>query len=70
MIIIRNAIKEDVSIIEKFNSAMALETVNKQLDSVAVHKGVEELLKKRELGFYPIAESDGVPVRQLMLTKD
>ena len=70
MIIIRNAIKNDISIIGKFNSAMAMETENKQIDSVTVQKGVKTALNNRELGFYLIAESDGVPVRQLMVTKE
>ena len=70
MIIIRNANKDDTPLIEKFNSAMATETENKQLDSVTVHKGVEAVLKNQELGFYIIAENDGVPVGQLMVTKE
>jgi ribosomal protein S18 acetylase RimI-like enzyme len=70
MIIIRNAIKNDISIIGKFNSAMAMETENKQIDSVTVQKGVKTALNNRELGFYLIAESDGVPVGQLMVTKE
>ena len=65
MIIIRYANKNDISIIVNFNSGMALETENKQLDSATVHKGVEAVLKNKELGFYLIAESDGVPVGQL-----
>ena len=70
MIIIRYANKNDISIIVNFNSGMALETENKQLDSATVHKGVEAVLKNKELGFYLIAESDGVPVGQLMVTKE
>ncbi len=70
MIIIRNANKDDISIIVKFNSAMAMETENKFLDSITVNKGVEAVLNNTELGLYFIAESDGVPVGQLMITKE
>ena len=70
MIIIRYANKEDISTIVNFNSAMAMETENKQLDSVTVHKGVEAALKNKEYGFYLLAESDGVPIGQLMVTKE
>ena len=70
MIIIRCANKNDTATIVKFNSAMAMETEDKQLDSITVHKGVEELLNNSEYGFYLIAESDGIPVGQLMITKE
>ena len=70
MIIIRNADKDDIYAIVNFNSAMAMETENKQLDSVIVHQGVETVLNNREHGFYLIAESYGVPVGQLMITKE
>ncbi|MEE9118083.1 MAG: GNAT family N-acetyltransferase [Calditrichia bacterium] len=49
---------------------MAIETENKPLDSVTVHKGVKTTLNNRGLGFYLIAESDGVLVGQLMVTKE
>jgi len=70
MIIIRNANQDDVSLIAKFNSAMAKETEDKILDSVTVSRGVEAVLNTTELGLYFIAESDGVPVGQLMITKE
>ncbi len=70
MIIIRYANKDDIPVIVNFNSAMAMETENKQLDSITVNKGVEAAIKNRELAFYLIAESDGVPVGQLMVTKE
>ncbi len=70
MIIIRYANKDDISIIVNFNSAMAMETENKQLNIFTVNKGVETALKNSELGFYLIAESDGVPVGQLMVTRE
>lgn len=70
MIIIRNANKEDISIIGKFNSAMAMETENKQLDSDTVLNGVESVLNNRGLGFYLLTESDGVPFGQLIVIKE
>jgi len=70
MIIIRNANKEDISKIVSFNSAMALETENKELESVIVTQGVAAVLNNNTLGQYFIAESDGVPIGQLMITKE
>ena len=70
MIIIRYANKDDISTIVEFNSAMAMETENKQLDFITVHKGVKTALNNGELDFYLIAESDDVPIRQLMITKE
>ncbi|MBU0529353.1 GNAT family N-acetyltransferase [bacterium] len=70
MIIIRNANKEDISKIVSFNSAMALETENKELESVIVTQGVAAVLNNNTLGQYFIAECDGIPVGQLMITKE
>jgi len=70
MIIIRNANKDDTATIVEFNSAMAMETESKQLDSDTICKGVETILKNSMHGFYLIAESDGIPVGQLMITKE
>lgn len=70
MIIIRNANKDDISMIVKFNSAMAIETEDKELDSVTVNKGVEAVLNNTELGLYFIAESNGVTIGQLLITKE
>lgn len=70
MIIIRYANQDDAATIVNFNSAMAMETENKQLDSNTVNKGVNEILNNSDHGFYLIAESNSVPVGQLMLTKE
>ena len=70
MLIIRNANKDDITTIVNFNSAMAMETEQKLLDFNTVHDGVNELLNNNELGFYLIAESDGTPAGQLMITKE
>ena len=70
MIIIRNANHKDTATIVIFNSAMAMETEHKLLDFNTVHEGVKELLNNSEHGFYLIAESDGIPIGQLMITKE
>ena len=70
MIIVRNANKDDINTIVNFNSAMAMETEHKSLDIDTIHDGVKKLLNHSEHGFYLIAESDSVPVGQLMITKE
>ena len=70
MMIIRKANKDDTATIVEFNSAMAMETESKQLDSDTVRKGVEKTLKNSVHDFYLIAENDGVPGGQLMITKE
>ena len=70
MIIIRIANRDDINTIVNFNSAMAMETEHKSLDTDTVYKGVLELLNNSEHGFYLIAESDSIPVGQLMITKE
>jgi len=70
MIIIRNANNSDAEAIVNFNSAMAMETEHKSLDIDIVQKGVNKLLNNNELVFYIIAESDGIPIGQLMITKE
>ena len=68
MIIIRNANKDYITIIVNFNTAM--ETEHKSLDTDTAHEGVKKLLNNNEHGFYLFAESDGVPVGQLIITKE
>ncbi len=70
MIIIRNANKEDISIIVKFNTAMAMETESKTLESAIIREGVDAVLNNAALGHYFIAEIDDIPVGQLMITKE
>ena len=70
MILIRYATLQDTNVIARFNSAMAMETENKQLSSKTVVDGVHTALSNKEYGFYLIAESDGNPVGQLMITKE
>ena len=70
MILIRYATLQDADVIARFNSAMAMETENKQLPSNIVTDGVHTALSNKEYGFYLLAESDGNPVAQLMITKE
>jgi len=70
MILIRYATLQDADVIARFNSAMAMETENKQLSSKKVSDGVHTALSNKEYGFYLLAESDGLPVAQLMITKE
>ena len=51
MIIIRNANKDDITTIVNFNSAMAIETEVKILNSETVYKGVNELLNNSGMVF-------------------
>ena len=51
MIFIRNANKNDISTIAKFNSAMAMETEGKELNAEIVNLGVETALNDYNHGF-------------------
>jgi len=57
MIIIRNANHNDVPTIAKFNSAMAMETEDKELDAGTVNRDVLTALKDKKHGYYLIAEN-------------
>lgn len=70
MILIRYATLQDADVIARFNSAMAMETEDKQLSSKTVADGVRTALSNKDYGFYLLAESDGNPVGQLMITKE
>jgi len=70
MILIRYANKNDATIIAQFNSAMAMETEEKPLNSEIVRRGVENAFENNKHGFYLLAVSDGMQVGQLMVTKE
>jgi ribosomal protein S18 acetylase RimI-like enzyme len=70
MIFIRNANKNDISMIAKFNSSMAMETKGKEMNAEIVILGVETAQNDNNRGFYLIAENDGTPFGQLMITKE
>lgn len=69
-IFIRYAETYDISVIIKFNRAMALETEKKELLPEVISKGVEKLLNNPYLGFYVVAERDNKIVGSLMVTTE
>ena len=65
---IRRATPADAEFIVESNVAMALETEGLTLDESVVGPGVEAVLADNSLGFYLVAEIDGSPAGQLMVT--
>ena len=65
---IRSATPGDVATIAEFNAAMALESEDVVLDIDTLTAGVAAALADRGKGFYLLAEADGYPVGQLMVT--
>ena len=68
--IIRKAIPEDAKAIAAFNSAMAMETEGLYLQPERIDQGVKTLLQDSSLGFYLLAEEDGLPIGSLMITTE
>lgn len=69
-ITVREAVEGDVVTIAAFNSAMAVETEGKELEPAVVLAGVAAVVRRRELGFYLVAEVDGEVSGQLMITTE
>ena len=65
---VRDAVAADAPLIAEFNSALALESEGKRLDSDTVRRGVERALAQPELCRYFLVESAGHVAGQLMLT--
>ena len=65
---IRRAAPSDFTFIVESNVAMALETEGLALDEAQVRAGVGAVLADSALGFYLVAEIDGNPAGQLMIT--
>ena len=65
---IRRAAASDAGFIAESNIAMALETEGMALDEAVVRLGVAAVLADSSLGFYLVAEIDGQPAGQLMVT--
>jgi GNAT superfamily N-acetyltransferase len=65
---IRQATVSDADIITRFNALMAEETEQQALESQRLLNGVLTLLSEPAKGVYFIAEEDGVPLGQLMIT--
>ena len=65
---IRNALKDDIDALIRFNEAMALETEGKTLFTGTLRKGVEAVFDDTQKGFYVVAEDDGRAIAGLMVT--
>ncbi|MEX0900525.1 MAG: GNAT family N-acetyltransferase [Gammaproteobacteria bacterium] len=70
MISIREANPGDHALICAWNDALARESEDKQLDLAALGRGVQRVLDDAALGRYFVAEIDGEPAGQLMLTRE
>ena len=65
---IRSARKEDVSLMARWQEAMALESEDRQLDADVVRRGIQRAFDDPQKGRYFIAEMGGRPIGTLMLT--
>jgi ribosomal protein S18 acetylase RimI-like enzyme len=65
---IRPAEISDGPVIARFNAAMARETEHLELDHERLSSGVEAVLLDASKGFYLVAEHDGSPAGQMMIT--
>lgn len=65
---IRRAAPADAGFIAAANAAMALESEGRALDADTLRAGVTAVLADAALGFYLLAEIDGQPAGQLMVT--
>ena len=69
-IVVRNATRDDLNTLVKYNAAMAKETEGKTLDLELLSKGVSAVLDQDSLGFYLIAEVEGRSAGQLLITTE
>ena len=67
---IRHAEEKDLNHIIEFNIAMALETENKVLNPEIISKGVNNLFKNSQFGFYIVAEIKGEVCACMMTTTE
>jgi ribosomal protein S18 acetylase RimI-like enzyme len=67
---IRRATRSDLAAIIAFNASLAKETEDLRLELDTLTQGVEAVFDDSDLGFYLIAESDGVPVGGLLITEE
>jgi len=65
---VRPARAEDLEILAANHRAMALETEGKSLDEDKTHGGTRAVLEDASKGFYLVAEREGRPVGQLLVT--
>ena len=69
-ITVRGAVEGDIRAIAGFNRAMAVETEGKELEPAVALEGVTAIVRRRELGFYLVAEVEAEVVGQLMITTE
>lgn len=67
---IRKTSPADLETITEFNIALALESESKVLKRSVVLSGIQSLLDNPHKGFYLIAEDDGVPLGQILITRE
>ena len=65
---VRPARQEDVSLMVRWQMAMALETEDKPLDEAVLARGIQRAFEDAHKGRYFIAEIEGRPAGTLMLT--
>jgi len=65
---VRPARQEDVSLMVRWQMAMAMETEDKPLDEAVLTRGIQRAFEDAGKGRYFIAEIDGRPAGTLMLT--
>ncbi|ONI47496.1 GNAT family N-acetyltransferase [Candidatus Epulonipiscium fishelsonii] len=68
MINIRKATIDDLEYIVNFNSLLAHETEDKELDKKVLTKGVKYLLENEQYGIYHVAEKENKVIGQVMYT--
>jgi len=69
-LIVRPARVEDAETIAGFNRAMAVETEDLALQPERVSAGVRAVFADSTKGFYLVAEAEGTPVGQVMVTPE
>lgn len=67
---VRTANRSDLDTVVQFNTLMARETENRELNPATVRAGVAAVLRNPDLGFYLVAEVDGKVVGQLLITSE
>ena len=70
MMKIRRAGIDDAAALSQFNQKMALETEGIELISEIIDSGVKTMIESPQMGFYLVAEDDGVIAAALMTTTE
>lgn len=67
---IRRAKQSDCDLIVDFNSRLARETEERELDQSKIQPGVQALLEDPSRGVYYLAEHEGSVIGQIMITRE